>query len=73
MTYQEAIQIFQDGVSWSTVETNSNENDLIIREEDESEYSLVGDITSHQDGTISVVMGKITDRELLEIIMGGNL
>lgn len=72
MTYEEAIQIFVDDISWSIVEDFPEEEEIIIEEYDNSEYNLVGNITDHRDGTISIVMGKITDKELLEIIMGGN-
>ena len=75
MTYEEAIQIFVDNISWSIIEDFSEgegDEEPIIQEFDNSEYNLAGNIIDHRDGTISAVMGKITDTELLEIIMGGN-
>jgi hypothetical protein len=41
------------------------------QEFDNSEFSVRGDLTVHGDGTCTVKMGKITDAELLAIIMGG--
>lgn len=39
---------------------------------DNSEYCLAGDITDHRNGTITAVMGKLTDLEAAyEIILGG--
>lgn len=39
---------------------------------DNSEYCLAGDLTDHRDGTITAVMGKLTDLEAAyEIILGG--
>ena len=35
---------------------------------DNSEYSMVGDITMHQNGTVTVKMGKPTASELLAIL-----
>lgn len=39
---------------------------------DYSDYCMAGSITDNRDGTVTVVMGKLTDSELLAIMMGGN-
>ena len=31
---------------------------------DKSEYSIIGDITIHNDGSISIQFGKLTDQEI---------
>lgn len=46
--------------------------ETVRQEFDNSEFSIRGDLTVHGDGTCTVKMGKITDAELLAIIMGGN-
>lgn len=39
---------------------------------DSSEYCLAGDLTDHRDGTITAVMGKLTDLEAAyELLLGG--
>lgn len=38
---------------------------------DNSDYSILGDITVHKDGTVTVKMGKPTAEEILNIILGG--
>ena len=45
----------------------------IVREEfDNSEYTMVGDITLHRDGSTSIEMGKLTDMEqFIEELYGG--
>lgn len=46
--------------------------ETVQQEFDNSEFSVRGSLTVHTDGTCTVKMGKITDAELLAIIMGGN-
>lgn len=39
---------------------------------DNSDYSILGDVTIHTDGTVTVKMGKSTDLEdMLELVYGG--
>ena len=72
MTANEASQIFIDDVSWSIVERYEEENEQIIQNEyDNSEFCIAGDIIDHRNGEVSVKMGKLTDNEALNIIMGG--
>lgn len=72
-TYANAVQLFVDDVHWSIVEEYIDDQEQTTTVEyDNSEYCVAGDITDHRDGTISVKMGKITDKELLEIMTGGN-
>lgn len=41
-------------------------------EYDNSEFNLVGDLTIHRDGTVTVKMGKLTDlEEAYEMLLGG--
>ena len=56
-----ALELFHNDVSWS-----------IVSEEDEfdnSDYSVRGDVTIHNDGTISIKMGQKTAEEILAEIM----
>lgn len=81
MSYEEAVHLFTDNVQWSIVETiiheetimNENEEpEIVFNEEqnvyDNSDYSIVGDIIIHKNGTITVKMGKLTAEEMLAMI-----
>lgn len=59
MAYEEAIQLFVNGLSWSIYLDEENE------EIDNSDFEIVGDITVHQSGKITVKMGKKTAQEIL--------
>lgn len=75
MTYQEAAEIFVDGVEWSVIfqGEDPDTHQISTVEEDRSEYCLAGDLTDHRDGTISAKMGKETDlEEILEMLYGGD-
>ena len=74
-TYQEAVDIFQDGMTWGHVyqgpdyideEGNTITPDPV--EYDDSEFEVLGDIMVHQDGTVTVKMGKVIAAELLETL-----
>ena len=82
MSYEEAANLFVDGVAWSimvheeapVLDDNGVEVDVTTKEIefDNSEYNIAGDITDHRDGTITVKMGKLTDlEEAYEIMLGG--
>ena len=45
---------------------------LEAAETDMSDYSVAGAIIDNRDGTVTVKMGMLTDREALEIILGGS-
>ena len=62
----------RDGVPYDPYEENGETVNPDPIEEDCSEYSVAGSITDNRDGTVTVKMGKPTDAELLNIIMGGN-
>lgn len=84
MPYDEAISMFVDEVEWSIVQDIENMVDVfdeetqrtiskyVIEQEvyDNSEYSILGDITVHKDGTVTVKMGKPTAEEILAILLG---
>lgn len=63
MDYATAVSLFQDNTPWSIVEKEDEQTEQVF---DNSDYCLVGDITTHRDGTISVLMGKPTELELLQ-------
>ena len=75
-TYADAAALFSDGVKWSIVQTSTvpvldannqptGETKEQTDEWDNSDYSILGDITAHKDGTVSIKMGKQTDTERL--------
>lgn len=61
MDYAAAAALFVDGLAWAIV---CQEEGQPEEEYDNSEYSMVGDITAHRDGTLSVLMGKPLEVEL---------
>ena len=82
-TYADAAALFADGVAWSIVQTSAvpvldasgqptGETKEQTDEWDNSDYSILGDITVHRDGTVSIKMGKPTDLETaLALAYGG--
>lgn len=76
MTYDEAINLFVNNIQWSIVYQAPSYIDPETEEEitpepeeyDNSEYCLVGDITDHRDGYVTVKMGKLTSDDILNIL-----
>lgn len=77
MTHDEVATLLPDNTPWSIVQRETvdvldeqgkptGETKEVVNEYDNSEYSLVGDITDHRDGTVSIKMGKPTESELSE-------
>ena len=75
-SYADAAALFSDGVKWSILQTSTvpvldannqptGETKEQTDEWDNSDYSILGDITAHKDGTVSIKMGKQTDTERL--------
>ena len=78
MSYDDVTSLFGNDVSWSIVmdvdvskpvldeegnETGQYEISQIQQEYDNSDFNILGDITIHNDGTISIKMGQMTDLE----------
>lgn len=65
LTYQEAVELFKDGVTWGlkVVET-FGDHVLEPQITDLSEFSLAGSITDNRDGTVTVKMGIRTELEV---------
>ena len=73
MSYEDAINVFVNGLVWSIIEKQEIDGEVYENEYDNAEYNIAGDITDHRDGTITAKMGKLTDlEEAYEIIFGGN-
>lgn len=71
-TYAEIQDLFTDDISWNIVVENIIEGETISETYDNSDYSFLGDITMHRDGTATVKMGKPTDlEEAYELLYGG--
>lgn len=67
-TYQEAINLFTDGVPWSVVYTNPDDG---TKEETEmSAFAMAGSVTDNRNGTVTVKMGKYLDTELMTLSLG---
>lgn len=75
MSHDEAAALLPDNTPWSIVQREmvdkldndgnpTGQTEEAVTEEDNSEYSLAGDITDHRDGTVSIKMGKPTESEL---------
>ena len=67
LTVAQVEQLLGDDVAWSIYD------DVEDIEYDNSEFRVLGDITLHPTGEISVKMGKPTDlEEAYELLYGGN-
>lgn len=76
MDYATAAATFVDDVPWSILyqppeyfdpETQETVTPP-VEEYDNSDYCILGDITVHRDGTVTVKMGKPTGEELYNIL-----
>ena len=76
MDYATAMATFADDVPWSILYQPSDYYDpetqqMVtppVEEYDNSDYCILGDITVHRDGTVTVKMGKPTGEELYNIL-----
>ena len=76
MDYDTAAATFADDVPWSILYQPSDYYDpetqqMVtppVEEYDNSDYCILGDITVHRDGTVTVKMGKPTGEELYDIL-----
>ena len=76
MDYATAAATFADDVPWSILYQPSDYYDpetqqMVtppVEEYDNSDYCILGDITVHRDGTVTVKMGKPTGEELYNIL-----
>lgn len=76
MDYATAVATFADDVPWSILYQPSDYYDpetqqMVtppVEEYDNSDYCILGDITVHRDGTVTVKMGKPTGEELYDIL-----
>ena len=76
MDYETATETFVDDVPWSILYQPSDYYDpetqqMVtppVEEYDNSDYCILGDITVHRDGTVTVKMGKPTGEELYNIL-----
>lgn len=77
MDYATAAATFADDVPWSILYQPSDYYDpetkqMVtppVEEYDNSDYCILGDITVHRDGTVTVKMGKPTAEEINQILM----
>ena len=66
MTHGEAESLFVDGLEWSQVAVNGEEQ----TEHDMSEFEVAGPIIDNRDGTVTVKMGQFTDADALAVLLG---
>lgn len=77
MTYENAAQLFVDGLSWSIVQRDTvpvydesgnptGETTEQVQEWDNSDYNVAGSITDNRNGTITAKMGQKTETELMQ-------
>lgn len=77
MTHDQAAGLFVDGLAWSIVQRNvwpvydkqgqtTGETTTETQTFDNSDYSVAGSITDNRDGTVTCMMGKKTDLEILQ-------
>lgn len=65
MAAADALILFVDDIKWSVIADTKEQEEY-----DYSDYSKAGDVTDHRDGTVTVKMGKPTDKEILDILVG---
>lgn len=76
MDYETAMATFVEDVPWSILYQGPDYYDpetqqMVtppVKEYDNSDYCMAGDVTDHRDGTITVKMGKPTAEELYNIL-----
>lgn len=77
MTHETAVSLFVDGLAWGIKQINTypvfddkgqptGETKTETQTFDNSDYSVAGSITDNRDGTVTVMMGKKTDLEILQ-------
>ena len=74
MTYADAAALFVNGAAWSIVLDVEQADGTTVQEtDDNSDFSIAGDLTDHRDGTVTVKMGKPTELEnALALLLGGD-
>lgn len=76
MSFEDAMNDFSDNVPWSILYQGPDYFDPEtqktvtppVEEYDNSDFSILGDIIVHRDGTVTVKMGKPTAEELYNIL-----
>jgi hypothetical protein len=77
MTHDQAVGLFVDGLAWGIKQVNTypvfdkqgqptGETTTETQTFDNSDYSVAGSITDNRDGTVTCMMGKKTDLEILQ-------
>ena len=66
-----AVPVFTDEGEAALDESGQQLIKDVTEEYDNSDYSVLGDITVHQNGTCTVKMGKETDTEMLLVLLYG--
>lgn len=66
MAYADAMDLFVNDMEWSIVYENDGSTEVY----DNSDFCMAGPITDNRDGSVTVKMGKLTDREILSIVLG---
>lgn len=77
MTHAQAVSLFVDGLAWSIKQVDvypvlddkgqpTGETKTETQTFDNSDYCVAGSITDNRDGTVTCMMGKKTDLEILQ-------
>ena len=77
MTHETAVSLFVDGLAWGIKQVNTypvfddkgqptGETKTETQTFDNSDYCVAGSITDNRDGTVTCMMGKKTDLEILQ-------
>ena len=77
MTHAQAVSLFVDGLAWGIKQVNTypvfdgkgqptGETTTETQTFDNSDYCVAGSITDNRDGTVTCMMGKKTDLEILQ-------
>lgn len=66
MTYENAAQLFVDGLNWSIIQRETVDGETTEQEWDNSDFCVAGSITDNRNGTCTCKMGKKTETELMQ-------
>lgn len=68
MEPEETKQLFSDDVQWKLRRSMEDGTENVT---DLSEYCVAGPVQDNRNGTVTARMGLLTEREALEILLGG--
>lgn len=69
-TVEDAKALLKEQERWSIVERN--DDGVMVKEKDCTEYEKLLEVRDHMDGTVSVIFGTAKMEEIMQVLTGGN-